>query len=93
MLAIARALMGNPRLLILDEPSVGLSPMMVREIGKIVREIHQRGVSVLLVEQNARLALGVSERCYVFQTGSIAFCGMTKEMLDHDRVRKAYLGL
>lgn len=92
MLAIARALMGNPKLLILDEPSVGLSPLMVREIGKIVREIHQRGVSVLLVEQNARLALGVSEKCYVLQTGSVAFSGMTKEMRDHELVRKAYLG-
>jgi branched-chain amino acid transport system ATP-binding protein len=93
MLAIARALMGSPKLLILDEPSLGLSPKMVGQIGKIVREIHRRGVSVLLVEQNARLALGVAQKCYVFETGSIALCGETKEMLGSDQVRKAYLGL
>jgi branched-chain amino acid transport system ATP-binding protein len=93
MLTIARALMGNPKLLLLDEPSLGLSPLMVRQIGKIVQDIHQRGVSVLLVEQNARLALGVAQRCYVFETGSIALCGETKEMLNNDQVRKAYLGL
>ncbi|OGP54410.1 MAG: ABC transporter ATP-binding protein [Deltaproteobacteria bacterium RBG_13_52_11] len=93
MLAIARALMGSPKLLLLDEPSLGLSPLMVREIGTIVQEIHQRGVSVLLVEQNARLALGVAQRCYVFETGSVALSGETKEMLGTDQVRKAYLGL
>jgi branched-chain amino acid transport system ATP-binding protein len=93
MLTIARALMGNPKLLLLDEPSLGLSPLMVRQIGKIVEQIHLRGVSVLLVEQNARLALGVAQRCYVFETGSIALSGETKEMLGDDQVRKAYLGL
>jgi branched-chain amino acid transport system ATP-binding protein len=93
MLAIARALMGSPKLLLLDEPSLGLSPLMVRQIGKIVQEIHQRGVSVLLVEQNARLALGVAQRCYVFETGSVALCGETKDLLDSDLVRRAYLGL
>jgi branched-chain amino acid transport system ATP-binding protein len=93
MLTIARALMGSPKLLLLDEPSLGLSPMLVREIGKIVREIHQRGVSVLLVEQNARLALGVAQRCYVLETGSIALCGETKDLLKSDQIRKAYLGL
>jgi len=93
MLTIARALMGSPKLLLLDEPSLGLSPMMIRQIGKIVKQIHERGVSVLLVEQNARLALGVAQQCYVFETGSIALCGVTKEMLDNDQVRKAYLGL
>ncbi len=93
MLTIARALMGNPKLLLLDEPSLGLSPMMVRQIGTIVKEIHQRGVSVLLVEQNARLALGVAQKCYVFETGSVVLCGETKEMLDNDQVRRAYLGL
>jgi branched-chain amino acid transport system ATP-binding protein len=93
MLTIARTLMGNPKLLLLDEPSLGLSPMMVREIGKIVRDIHERGVSVLLVEQNARLALGVAQRCYVFETGSIALCGETKDLMKSDLVRKAYLGL
>jgi branched-chain amino acid transport system ATP-binding protein len=93
MLAIARALMGSPKLLLLDEPSLGLSPLMVRVIGRIVQEIHQRGVSVLLVEQNARLALGVAQSCYVLETGSIALCGETKDLLDKDQIRKAYLGL
>jgi branched-chain amino acid transport system ATP-binding protein len=93
MLAIARALMGNPRLLLLDEPTLGLSPMMISQIGKIVQEIHQRGVSVILVEQNARLALGVAHQCYLFQTGRIALCGETKDMLNNDEVKKCYLGL
>ncbi len=93
MLTIARALMGHPRLLLLDEPSLGLSPMMVRQIGKIVRDIHERGVTVLLVEQNARLALGVAEKCYVFETGSIVASGTTAELVESDLVRKAYLGL
>jgi branched-chain amino acid transport system ATP-binding protein len=93
MLAIARALMGNPRLLLLDEPTLGLSPMMVSQIGKIVREIHQRGTSVVLVEQNAKLALAVAHQCYVFQTGRIAICGETKDMLNNDEVKKCYLGL
>jgi branched-chain amino acid transport system ATP-binding protein len=93
MLAIARALMGSPKLLLLDEPTLGLSPMMVGEIGEIVRDIHKRGVSVILVEQNARLALGVADSCYLFETGSIAMCGLTKDLMDKDEVRKFYLGL
>jgi branched-chain amino acid transport system ATP-binding protein len=93
MLTIARALMGKPKLLLLDEPSLGLSPLMVREIGKIVRDIHEEGVSVLLVEQNARLALGVAQKCYVLETGSIALCGATKDLMKSDLVKKAYLGL
>jgi branched-chain amino acid transport system ATP-binding protein len=93
MLTIARALMGSPKLMLLDEPSLGLSPLMVRQIGTIVRQIHERGVSVLLVEQNARLALGIAQRCYVLETGSIAVCGETKEMLNNDQVKRAYLGL
>jgi len=93
MLTIARALMGSPKLLLLDEPSLGLSPLMVRQIGTIVLQIHQRGFSVLLVEQNARLALGIAQRCYVLETGTIAVYGETKEMLNNDQVRKAYLGL
>jgi branched-chain amino acid transport system ATP-binding protein len=93
MLAIARALMGNPRLLLLDEPTLGLSPMMVSQIGKIVKEIHQRGVSVVLVEQNAKLALGVAHQCYVFETGRIAICGETKDMLNNDEIKKCYLGI
>ena len=93
MLTIARALMGIPKLLLLDEPSLGLSPLMVRQIGTIVRQIHERGVSVLLVEQNARLALGIAQRCYVLETGIIAVNGKTKDLLKSDLVRKAYLGL
>lgn len=93
MLTIARALMGGPKLLILDEPSLGLSPMMVRQIGKIVQDIHERGVAVLLVEQNARLALGVAEECFVLETGSIVLSGATQDLIKSDLVRKAYLGL
>jgi branched-chain amino acid transport system ATP-binding protein len=93
MLTIARALMGSPKLLILDEPSLGLSPLMVRQIGQIVRQIYQRGVSVLLVEQNARLALGVAQKCYVLETGKIALCGAAKDLMKSDLVKKAYLGL
>jgi branched-chain amino acid transport system ATP-binding protein len=93
MLAIARALMGSPRLLLLDEPTLGLSPMMVSEIGKIAQEIHQRGVSVVLVEQNAKLALGVAHQCYLFETGRIAVCGATKDLMDNDQVRQCYLGI
>ena len=92
-LTIARSLMGNPRMLILDEPSLGLSPMMTRRIGTIVREVHKRGVTVLLVEQNARLALGVAEKCYVLETGNIVLSGDTKDLLKSDLVKKAYLGL
>jgi branched-chain amino acid transport system ATP-binding protein len=93
MLAIARALMGNPKLLLLDEPTLGLSPMMVSQIGKIVREIHQRGVSVILVEQNARLALGVAHQCFVFETGNITLCGATEDLKNNDEVRRCYMGL
>ena len=92
-LTIARALMGNPRLLILDEPSLGLSPMMVAQIDKIVRAIHERGVTVLLVEQNAKLALGVAQQCYVLETGSIVLSGATEDLKKSDLVRKAYLGI
>ena len=92
-LTIARALMGNPKLLILDEPSLGLSPMMTRQIGKIVRDVNARGVTVLLVEQNARLALGVAQKCYVLETGSVVLSGDTKELMKSDLVRKAYLGV
>jgi branched-chain amino acid transport system ATP-binding protein len=93
MLTIARALMGDPRLLILDEPSLGLSPLMIREIGKIVRNINEHGVTVLLVEQNTRLALNVAHTCYVLQTGCVAACGVTEDLMKTDLVRKAYLGL
>ena len=92
MLAVGRALMSNPKLLLLDEPSLGLSPMNVQEIGKIVRDINQRGISVILVEQNARLALGLANRGYVLETGNIVLQGETRELMHSDHVRKAYLG-
>lgn len=92
MLAIACALMGNSRLLLLDEPSSGLSPIMVKEIGKIVSDINQRGTSILLVEQNARLALRLAHRGYVLETGTIVLHGSTKELLRSEHVKKAYLG-
>ena len=92
MLAIACALMGNSRLLLLDEPSSGLSPIMVREIGKIIADINQRGTSILLVEQNARLALRLAHRGYVLETGTIVLHGSAKELLRSEHVKKAYLG-
>lgn len=92
MLAIACALMGNSRLLLLDEPSSGLSPIMVKEIGKIVSDINQRGTSILLVEQNARLALRLAHRGYVLETGNIVLHGEAKELMHSEHVKKAYLG-
>ena len=92
MLTIARALMGSPRLLLLDEPSLGLSPMNIEVIGNIVRDINQRGVTVILVEQNARLALGVAQKGYVLETGCIMLHGKADELVNNDRVRRAYLG-
>jgi ABC-type branched-subunit amino acid transport system ATPase component len=92
MLTIARALMGSPRLLLLDEPSLGLSPMNIEVIGNIVRDINRRGVAVILVEQNARLALGVAQKGYVLETGCIILHGKADELVNNDRVRRAYLG-
>jgi branched-chain amino acid transport system ATP-binding protein len=92
MLAIARALMGNPTLLLMDEPSIGLAPLVVREIGKIAVEINRSGTSILLVEQNARLALKISHRGYVMETGSLVLQGNCGDLMNDDRVKKAYLG-
>jgi len=92
MLAIARALMGDPKLLLLDEPSMGLAPMMVARIFEVVREIAARGVTILLVEQNARLALELAHRGYVMESGEISLSGKAGELLDNPRVREAYLG-
>ena len=92
MLAIGRALMAKPRLLLLDEPSMGLSPVMVAEIARIIRDIHERGVSVVLVEQNAELALNLADYAYVLETGRIALDGPATELRSNDHVRKAYLG-
>jgi branched-chain amino acid transport system ATP-binding protein len=92
MLAIATAIMCKPRLLLLDEPSMGLSPLMVAEIAKIVREINAAGTTVLLVEQNSRLALKLAVRAYVLETGNIVVEGQSQELLHSEHVRKAYLG-
>ena len=92
MLAIGRALMSRPKMLVLDEPSMGLSPVMVQEIARIVRDIVQRGVPVVLVEQNAELALRLARFAYVLETGSIALQGPAHELHDNAHVRRAYLG-
>jgi branched-chain amino acid transport system ATP-binding protein len=93
MLAIGRALMSNPKLLLLDEPSLGLSPTAVLDLAKRIREIHASGVTVLLVEQNARMALGISDRAYVLEVGKIALSGKAKDLIQVDQVRKAYMGV
>ena len=92
MLAIGRALMSRPRMLVLDEPSMGLAPVMVQEIARIIREIVERGVAVVLVEQNAELALRLARFAYVLETGSIALQGPAHELHDNAHVRRAYLG-
>ena len=92
MLAIGRALMGKPRLLLLDEPSMGLAPLIVAQIFEIIREVNASGVTVLLVEQNAAQALGLANRGYVLETGEIVLEGTGADLLADDRVRAAYLG-
>ena len=92
MLAMGRALMSKPRLLMLDEPSMGLAPILVAEIFDIIRSLHEAGTTVLLVEQNARMALSVADRAYVLETGTIAMSGPAAELADDERVKKAYLG-
>ncbi|SPA38256.1 high-affinity branched-chain amino acid transport protein, ABC superfamily, atp_binding component [Cupriavidus taiwanensis] len=92
MLAMARALMSQPRVLLLDEPSMGLSPIMVEKIFEVVRDISAQGVTVLLVEQNARLALQAAHRGYVMESGLITMSGEASQMLDDPKVRAAYLG-
>ncbi|HEY4370808.1 MAG TPA: ABC transporter ATP-binding protein [Burkholderiales bacterium] len=92
MLAMARALMARPRLLMLDEPSMGLAPMVVELIFKTIRDVSQQGVTILLVEQNARLALTVSQRAYVMESGLVTLAGKASELLNDEKVRAAYLG-
>ena len=92
MLAMARALMGRPRLLLLDEPSMGLSPLMVEKIFEVVRDIRSQGMTILLVEQNARLALQAADRGYVMESGLITMTGNASQMLDDPKVKAAYLG-
>ncbi|MCI8442401.1 MAG: ABC transporter ATP-binding protein [Provencibacterium sp.] len=92
MLAMGRGLMSNPRLLMLDEPSMGLAPILVEQIFEIIRRLHEAGTTILLVEQNAQMALSVADRGYVLETGKIVATGTGTELLDNEAVKKAYLG-
>ena len=92
MLAPGRALMTDPKILLMDEPSMGLSPILVNEIFTIIEQLHNSGITILLVEQNAKKALAVADRAYVLETGKISMQGSAKELAEDDRVRKAYLG-
>ena len=92
MLAMGRALMSKPKLLMLDEPSMGLAPILVEQIFDIIKELHQAGTTILLVEQNAQMALSIADRAYVLGTGMVTMSGLAEEVLADDRVRAAYLG-
>lgn len=92
MLAIGRALMSRPKLLMLDEPSMGLSPLLVNQVFDIIKEIHNEGTTILLVEQNAGKSLSISDRAYVLETGNISMTGTGTELLNDDKIKKAYLG-
>lgn len=92
MLAMGRALMSHPKTILMDEPSMGLSPKLVKEIFSIIRKLHEQGITILLVEQNARMALSIADRAYVLETGRITMEGDAKELLNNEQVRKAYLG-
>jgi branched-chain amino acid transport system ATP-binding protein len=92
MLAVARGLMSKPRLLLLDEPSLGLAPIIVQQLFATIRQIRERGMTVLLVEQNANMALSVADRGYVMVTGTLTVEGTPAQLLDNDEVRAAYLG-
>ena len=92
MLAVGRALMSRPKLMMLDEPSLGLAPLVVQDIFSIIREINRQGVTVLLVEQNANMALKVADYAYVLETGNITIEGNARDLLNDSRVKKAYLG-
>lgn len=92
MLAMGRALMSQPKLLMLDEPSMGLAPILVEEIFKIIQEFHAAGTTILLVEQNAEMALQIADRAYVLESGAIALSGTGKELAESDEIKKAYLG-
>lgn len=92
MLAVGRALMSRPSIILMDEPSMGLSPLLVKEVFAIIKEIHQAGITVLLNEQNAKMALSIADRAYVLETGTISISGNAQELLADERVKKAYLG-
>lgn len=92
MLAIGRAIMSKPKIMLMDEPSMGLSPLLVKEIFEIIKQLNQEGMTILLVEQNAKMALSIAHRAYVLETGNIVLQGKASDMLENDNVRKAYLG-
>lgn len=92
MLAIGRALMARPQLLLMDEPSMGLAPLLVVEIFNIIKDINSRGTTILLVEQNANMALSIADQAYVIETGEIVLQGSAKELMQSEEVKKAYLG-
>lgn len=92
MLAVARAMMANPKLLLLDEPSMGLAPVIVADIFKIIKKLNERGITIVLIEQNAKLALKTANRAYVIETGQIMLSGLAKELAQNDKVRELYLG-
>jgi ABC-type branched-chain amino acid transport systems, ATPase component len=92
MLAMGRALMSHPKLMMLDEPSMGLAPILVEQVFSIIRQLHEEGTTILLVEQNAQMALSVADRAYVMETGKITLQGTGAELAQSDRVKKAYLG-
>jgi branched-chain amino acid transport system ATP-binding protein len=92
MLAIGRALMAQPELLLMDEPSMGLAPLLVKEIFEIIKDINARGTTVLLVEQNAHMALSIADKAYVIETGEIVLEGLAKDLLESEEVKKSYLG-
>ena len=92
MLAMGRAMMSNPKIILMDEPSMGLSPILVKEIFSIIKECHEMGITILLVEQNAKMALNIANRAYVLETGSIVKEGAASDLLNDESIRKAYLG-
>ena len=92
MLAVGRALMGKPKMILMDEPSMGLSPLLVKEIFEIIKEVNKQGITILLVEQNAKMALAISDRAYVLETGTITIEGDAQQLMNDPRVKKAYLG-
>lgn len=92
MLAMARGLMADPKLLLLDEPSMGLAPLLVEQIFEVIQTINERGVSILLVEQNAHMALSIADRGYVLETGKIVLSGSAEELMSNTLVKEAYLG-
>ena len=92
MLAMGRGLMSSPKLIMLDEPSMGLAPILVEQVFEIIRQLHKAGTTILLVEQNAQMALAVADRAYVLETGRVTLSGTGRELAESEQVQKAYLG-